>query len=83
MEAELGGEKWQFIDGFQRDWDALPPPKPPLTVGLDGGFIHAKVSSILLARESGSIPSRLLRSRCYTFFSILRNQNTITFFHWS
>jgi hypothetical protein len=23
-------------------WDALPPPGPPLTVGLDGGFIHAK-----------------------------------------
>jgi hypothetical protein len=35
MEAELGGEKWQFIDGFQRDWDALFLPKPPLTVGLD------------------------------------------------
>jgi hypothetical protein len=35
-------EKWQFIEGCQRDWDALPPPDPPLTVGLDGGFIHAK-----------------------------------------
>jgi hypothetical protein len=32
----------QFIEGCQRDWDALPPPGPPLTVGLDGGFIHAK-----------------------------------------
>jgi hypothetical protein len=42
MEAELGEEKWQFIDGCQRDWDALAPPGPPLTVGLDGGFIHAK-----------------------------------------
>jgi hypothetical protein len=42
MEAELGEEKWQFIDGCQRDWDALPPPGPPLTVGLDGGYIHAK-----------------------------------------
>ena len=42
MEAELGEERWQFIDGCQRDWDALPPPGPPLTVGLDGGFIHAK-----------------------------------------
>ena len=38
MEAELGDERWQFIDGCQRDWDALPPPEPPLTVGLDGGF---------------------------------------------
>jgi hypothetical protein len=42
MEAELGKEKWKFINGCQRDWDALPPPGPPLTVGLDGGFIHAK-----------------------------------------
>jgi hypothetical protein len=42
MEAELGEEKWQFIDGCQRDWDTLPPPRSPLIVGLDGGFIHAK-----------------------------------------
>ena len=42
MEAELGEEKWQFIDGCQREWDTLPPPGPPLIVGLDGGFIHAK-----------------------------------------
>ncbi len=42
MEAELGEEKWQFIDGCQREWDKLPPPRPPLIVGLDGGFIHAK-----------------------------------------
>ena len=42
MEAELGEEKWHFIDGCQREWDMLPPPRPPLIVGLDGGFIHAK-----------------------------------------
>ena len=42
MEAELGEEQRQFIDGCQREWDTLPPPGPPFTVGLDGGFIHAK-----------------------------------------
>src|SRR6202047_2382120 len=42
MEAVLGEEKWQFIDGSQREWDTLPPPRPPLIVGLDGRFIHAK-----------------------------------------
>ena len=42
IEAELGEEKWQFIDGCQREWDTLPAPRPPLIVGLDGGFIHAK-----------------------------------------
>ncbi len=25
-----------------RDWEGLPPPAPPLTVGLDGGYVHAK-----------------------------------------
>jgi hypothetical protein len=24
METELGEEKWQFIDGCQRQWDRLP-----------------------------------------------------------
>jgi len=38
MEAELGEEKWNFIEGCQGDWDRLPPPGPPLTVELDGGF---------------------------------------------
>ncbi|MBV8398292.1 MAG: ISKra4 family transposase [Acetobacteraceae bacterium] len=42
LEAELGEEKGQFIEGCQRDWDALPPPGPPITVGLDSGFVHAK-----------------------------------------
>jgi hypothetical protein len=42
MEAELGEEKWKYIDGCQREWDTLPPPGPALIVGLDGGFIHAK-----------------------------------------
>ena len=35
MEAELGEEKGHFIEGCQRDWDALPPPGPPITVGMD------------------------------------------------
>jgi hypothetical protein len=42
IEAELGEEQGHFIEGCQRDWDALPPPGPPITVGLDGGFVHAK-----------------------------------------
>lgn len=34
MESELGDEQWAFIEGCQRDWNQLPPPDPPLTVGL-------------------------------------------------
>ncbi len=42
MERELGEEQWAFIEGCQRDWNQLPPPDPPLIVGLDGVFVHAK-----------------------------------------
>jgi hypothetical protein len=42
MEDELGEEEWAFIEGCQRDWNELPRPDPPLTVGLDGGFVHAR-----------------------------------------
>ena len=41
MEGELGEERASFIEGRQRDWDKLPRPDPPLTVGLDGGVVHS------------------------------------------
>jgi len=30
-----------FIEGCPRDWEDLPRPDLPLTVGLDGGYVHA------------------------------------------
>lgn len=42
IEEELPEEKYMFIDGCQNQWDALPRPDPPLTVGLDGGYVHAR-----------------------------------------
>ena len=44
MESELGEEQWAFIEGCQRDWNRLPRPGPPLMVGLDGGFVHARAA---------------------------------------
>jgi hypothetical protein len=41
IEGELGEEHFQFIEGCPRDWAKQPPPGPPLTVGLDGGYVHA------------------------------------------
>jgi hypothetical protein len=41
LESELGPERPMFIDGCQRDWEQLPRPEMPLTVGLDGGYVHA------------------------------------------
>ena len=41
-EAALGDEQVCFIEGCQREWDALPIPDGPLTVGLDGGYVRAR-----------------------------------------
>jgi len=41
LENELGPEQSMFIEGCQRDWDELPRPDLPLTVGLDGGYVHS------------------------------------------
>jgi hypothetical protein len=40
LEGELGPEQTIFADGCQRDFDAMPRPDLPLTVGLDGGYVH-------------------------------------------
>jgi hypothetical protein len=41
LESELGPEQAMFAEGCQLDWDELPRPDPPLTVGLDGGYVHS------------------------------------------
>jgi len=41
LDNELGPEQSMFIDGCQRDWDELPRPDLPLTVGLGGGYVHS------------------------------------------
>ncbi|MBJ7605359.1 MAG: ISKra4 family transposase, partial [Candidatus Dormibacteraeota bacterium] len=41
LEDELGSEQAMFLEGCQREWDELPRPELPLTVGLDGGYVHA------------------------------------------
>ena len=42
MEQELGEERPCLIEGCERDWEQLPIPDGPLTVGLDGGFVRAR-----------------------------------------
>jgi hypothetical protein len=41
IDGELGDERLQFIEGCANEWAKQPPPGPPLTVGLDGGYVHA------------------------------------------
>ncbi len=42
LEGALGDEQPLFVEGCQRDWDALPRPSGPITVGIDGGYVHAR-----------------------------------------
>ncbi len=39
-EAELGEERVFFIDGCPHEWEALPTPEGPITVGIDGGYVR-------------------------------------------
>jgi hypothetical protein len=41
IDAELGDEQMFFIDGCELEWENLPRPDMPLTVGLDGGYVHS------------------------------------------
>jgi len=41
MEGELGEERFLFITPEENEEQTLPDPAPPLTVGLDGGYVHS------------------------------------------
>ena len=41
LEQDLGPEQSMFIEGCQAEWDELPRPDLPLTVGLDGAYVHS------------------------------------------
>jgi len=41
LEDELGEERFSFIDTCPADREELPRPELPLTVSLDGGYVHS------------------------------------------
>ena len=42
LDAEIEAERHCFIDSCENDWNKLPSPDTPLTVGIDRGYIHAR-----------------------------------------
>ena len=70
-EGELGAEQPRFIEGCQRDWDQLPRPDPPLTAGLDGGYVHARHPESRMERCFEVIAGKVLKpegeSKCFAF----------------
>lgn len=50
IEGELKDEKPMFIEGCEREWEELPEPQDPLTVGIDGGYVRGRAEQ---GREAG------------------------------
>ena len=42
MEAELGSEKYFYVEGTPRDHAALPLAEGPIVVGIDGGYVRSR-----------------------------------------
>ena len=42
MEDELGEEQGMYVEGCPAVWEELPMPGGRITVGLDGGYVHAR-----------------------------------------
>jgi hypothetical protein len=40
-DAEWGEEPWTFVEGCPADWETLPIPDGPITVGIDGGYVRS------------------------------------------
>ena len=79
-EDELGEEQWAFVEGCPADWETLPIPDGPLTVGIDGGYVrdwHEKKShfevivgkSILAFRREDE--EDISASKCFGFVQTL------------
>ncbi|MBP9778580.1 MAG: ISKra4 family transposase [Rickettsiaceae bacterium] len=45
LDAEISEEKHCLISGCENEWNKLPHPNSPLTIGIDGGYIHAREGS--------------------------------------
>ena len=41
LESELGPEQEVFISGCRAEWNKMPIPDPPVTVGIDGGYVRS------------------------------------------
>jgi hypothetical protein len=76
LERELGEERDCFIEGCQRDWDKLPAPDGPLTVGIDGGYVRGQhkqghfeviVGKSILAFRRVPEEEPELSGRCFAF----------------
>ncbi|RWD60318.1 MAG: hypothetical protein EOS60_34105 [Mesorhizobium sp.] len=41
LEAKLGPEQAMFASGCQAEWNKMRIPGPPVTIGIDGGYVRS------------------------------------------
>jgi hypothetical protein len=41
LEGEFGPERPIFASGCQAEWNEMPIPGPPVTIGIDGGYVRS------------------------------------------
>lgn len=51
LDTELGEEQFMFAESCPRDWAALPRPDMPLTVGIDGAYVHSSEQPVTAKRS--------------------------------
>lgn len=72
-ENELGDEQYMFVEGCPRDWESLPHPDGPITVGIDGGYVHARDGTNRKAGSFEVIVGKVITAegvkKCFGFVS--------------
>ncbi|MHC4536387.1 MAG: ISKra4 family transposase [Planctomycetota bacterium] len=70
-ESELGEEKYSYINSCMRDWESLPYPDGPITVGIDGGYIQGREGDNRKAGWFEAIVGKSIteqgESKCFAF----------------
>ncbi len=90
LEGNLGEEQVMLTEGCPLDWATLPRPDLPLTVGIDGGYVHSAAQTCRRDGWFGAIVGKSVTAagdaKCFGFvqtydtkpkrrlFEVLRSQ---------
>ncbi len=73
-EEALGDEQFSFIEGCPRDWERLPTPDGPITVGIDGAYVRTRAKGWFEVIAGKSVlefkrgdPEEAQSSKCFGF----------------
>ena len=63
LETELGPEQGMFASGCQAEWNRMPVPEPPVTIGIDGGYVRSWTARWTTISNAGARNGGLHRTR--------------------